>query len=98
MMGMSAVQTAPKIETRATISMVLAIASAVLFQLPLISLPLAICAVTLALISRQTIRREPETRGTTFGLIGFLLGAGVLVRGLLPFVAVLAPWIRGIFI
>jgi len=67
------------LDGKAVASPVLAVAAVLTVDLWFVATILAIAAISFALASRRSLRADPELRGTTLGLVGFLISAGVLV-------------------
>lgn len=67
------------IDRKAIASFSLAMVAVLTAQFWIIATAVSIAAVSLALASRRSVRMHPELRGTTLGLAGFLIAAGVLV-------------------
>ncbi|MGM7669081.1 hypothetical protein [Microbacterium sp. A93] len=77
-------------------SLMLALAAAVLVPMGLwyVAIPCALAGISTSLQARRALRADPNLRGTTFSLIGFLMSAVVLFVTLWPTVLFLWGLIR----
>lgn len=67
------------IEKKAIAGFALAIVSVLAAQFWIVSTVIAVAAVSLALASRGSLRRDPSLRGTALSLAAFLIAFGVLL-------------------
>jgi hypothetical protein len=86
---MSVQHEASRYDTPAVLSPAAGIASFALLSLPVLSILLAVAAVSFALASRRRLRNDERLRGTRAGLAGFILGS-------IAFVLVAAPFVIGL--
>lgn len=67
------------VDGKAIASFSLAVVAVLTTQFWIITTVVAVASVSLALASRRSVRADPNLRGTTLSLAGFLIAAGVLV-------------------
>jgi len=67
------------VDGKAIASVSLAVVAVLTTQFWIIATVVAIASICLAFASRRSVRADPNLRGTTLSLAGFLIAAGVLV-------------------